>query len=76
MNDVLFDYDNGSVMHFAAKIGLLPAVHILKVAGAEIDTLDKERNSPLILAITSFKNEVVRYLVKAGASLTLKVTKY
>lgn len=74
LNATLADYDNGTVMHFAARIGGLPAVHLLRVAGAEIDTLDKERNTPLTLAINSFKNEVARYLIKAGASLTLKVS--
>lgn len=60
-------------MHFAARIGSLLPVHMLRVAGSEIDILDKERNTPLTLAITSFKNEVTRYLIKAGANLTLKV---
>lgn len=73
INATLSDYDNGTIMHFAARIGVLSAIHLLRVAGAEMDTLDKERNTPLTLAITSFKNEVAKYLIKAGASLTLKV---
>lgn len=70
---LLPDYDNGTILHYAAKAGLLPAVHMLRAAGAEVDSLDKERNTPLTTAILAFKNDIVKYLIKAGASFTLKV---
>lgn len=73
LNTPLSACDGGTVLHCAAKSGLVPAVHMLRVAGAEVDGLDKEQNTPLTVAILSSKNDVVKYLIKAGANLTLKV---
>lgn len=63
----------GTLLHYATTNGMLATSHMLVVAGAELDSLDKEQNSPLVSAICAFKNDVVRYLIKAGASITLKV---
>lgn len=65
--------DGITVLHYASREGLLAIVHMLLVAGAEHDVLDKEQNTPLMLAIQAFKNTVVKYLIKSGASITLKV---
>lgn len=61
------------MLHYAAANGMLSATHMLAIAGAELNLLDSEQNSPLVSAILAFKNEVVKYLIKAGASITLKV---
>lgn len=75
LNAPLRECEGGSALHYAAQNGLLAAVHMLNVAGIELDMLDKEQNSPLLLAILALKNNVVRYLIKVGANITLKVRK-
>jgi euchromatic histone-lysine N-methyltransferase len=66
--------NDGTVLHYAAQRGLVPVVHMLLVAGAQPDALDKDQNTPLMAAIVSSHNDVVRYLIKTGASIDLKGT--
>ncbi|KAJ8921859.1 hypothetical protein NQ315_008491 [Exocentrus adspersus] len=68
------DLNNGSLLHFAAQQGLVGVCHVLVTAGIEIDLLDKEQNTALMLAIVANKNDVVEYLIKAGTTLTIKGT--
>lgn len=63
----------GSALHAAAAGGYLILVHVLTQAGSQLDQLDKEQNSPLILAIENGHHDIVKYLVKAGANITFKV---
>ena len=65
----------GSALHVASANGHLSIVHILRLAGAQMDVLDKEQNTPLMLAATNAKNEVLKYLMKAGANTCFKVQK-
>ncbi|KAF2905274.1 hypothetical protein ILUMI_00894 [Ignelater luminosus] len=74
LNTPLEDFDGGTVLHYAALNGMLSIIHMLVVAGAELDVLDKEQNTALVCAILAFKNNIVKYLIKAGASITLKGT--
>lgn len=53
---------------------MLSVIHMLVMAGAELDVLDKDQNTALVCAILAFKNNIVKYLIKAGASITLKVS--
>lgn len=69
----IIDFNNGNLLHYAAYQGLLAVCHLLVTASIEIDDFDKEQNTPLMLAITANRNDVVQYLVKAGASITIKV---
>lgn len=66
-------YEGGTVLHFASKHGLPSILHMLVLAGAELNVYDKEQNTPLSCAILAFKNDAVKYLIKAGSSITLKV---
>ncbi|XP_014249022.1 histone-lysine N-methyltransferase EHMT2 [Cimex lectularius] len=59
-------------LHAAAGSGFLAAVHILVQAGTNLDTLDKGQFTPLMAATLNGHNHIVRYLVKAGASLTVQ----
>lgn len=63
----------GSALHAACAGGHLVVVHVLIQAGAQLDQLDKEQNTALILAIQNGHNDVIKYLVKAGASILFKV---
>lgn len=60
-------------LHAASLGGYLTVVHLLLQAGAHTDVLDRDQNTPLMLACANSHNDVVKYLVKAGASVTFKV---
>ncbi|XP_050737194.1 histone-lysine N-methyltransferase EHMT2-like isoform X3 [Eriocheir sinensis] len=60
-------------LHVAAAYGSVAALHILVMGGATIDMTDNQLMTPLMIAITKEQNEVVHYLVQAGASLMAKV---
>lgn len=64
----------GTALHTASANGYLTIVHILRQAGAQLDALDKEQNTSLMLAAMNHKNDVLKYLIKAGANLSFKVT--
>lgn len=66
----------GSALHAACHGGHLSLVHLLLQAGADPDTLDRDQNTPLMLACAAAHNPVVKYLVKAGASVTLRVSNF
>ncbi|XP_001604667.2 histone-lysine N-methyltransferase EHMT2 isoform X1 [Nasonia vitripennis] len=59
-------------LHVAADKGFLACVHVLVQAGAQVDVLDRNQLSPLMLAAANGKADVVRYLMKVGADVTLK----
>ncbi|KAF5280661.1 hypothetical protein FQA39_LY05309 [Lamprigera yunnana] len=73
LNSPLEEFQGGTVLHYAAENNILTAVHLLVMAGAEVDVLNKEQNTPIVCAILAFKNNIVKYLIKAGASINLKV---
>ncbi|KAK5649751.1 hypothetical protein RI129_000780 [Pyrocoelia pectoralis] len=66
------EFQNGTALHYAAEIGNLTAVHLLVMAGADLDVFNKEQHTPIVCAILAFKDNIVKYLIKAGASLDLK----
>ncbi|CAH1176200.1 unnamed protein product [Phaedon cochleariae] len=70
----LTEFNNGSLLHYAAHTGLPKICHLLVSAGLEINDFDKEQNTPLMLATAANKNDVVQYLVRSGASITVKGT--
>lgn len=69
------EYGNQTGMHVAASYGILAALHVLVLAGATIDMTDTQLMTPLMVAITKEQNDVVHYLIQAGASLMAKVSK-
>lgn len=64
-----------SVLHYAVKRNLQAIVHMLIMAGMDVDMFDYEQNTPLMIAIHSFHNDLVKYLIKVGAHISLKVRK-
>ncbi|KAG5881158.1 hypothetical protein JTB14_024575 [Gonioctena quinquepunctata] len=74
MNFRLPDFNDGTPLHYAAHKGLLKVCHLLVSSSLELDEFDKEQNTPLMLAINSNENDVVQYLVRTGASITIKGT--
>ncbi|KAK4881578.1 hypothetical protein RN001_004897 [Aquatica leii] len=74
INTVFDEFHGGSVLHYAAENNMLTVVHLLVLAGAEVDVLNKDQNTPIVCAILAFKNSIVKYLIKAGASIYLKVS--
>ena len=63
-NQRFSECDGGSPLHVAAIEGHVLTCHILVQAGSEVDHLDDEQNTPLMLACIHGKSEVVRYLLK------------
>lgn len=59
-------------MHLAAEKGHLACLHVLIQAGGQVDVMDKNQTTPLMLAASKGRAEVVRYLIRIGADTTLK----
>lgn len=72
VNHIFRDHPARTVLHLASQYGYLGCVHILVQCGAQLDTMDKNQNTPLMLASLNGKNDVVRYLIRAGCDVTLK----
>lgn len=73
LNHLFRECSMGTALHAACSGGHLSVVHILLQAGAHLDVLDRDHNTPLMLAAVSNHNDIVKYLVKAGANVMLKV---
>lgn len=73
MISTLIDDQNVNIIHYCAKNGYLPAVHMLLTISTDLDLLDKDQYTPLMVAVLAFKNDVVKYLIKAGVSISFKV---
>lgn len=71
-NHVFREIMKTTALHVASVGGFISVVHILVQAGAQLNLLDKEQNTPLMLAATNKCNDVVKYFVKAGATVTFK----
>ena len=73
VNFVYQDADGQTALHAACFGGHLPVVHIIFQSGAALDKMDSSQNTPLGLAIIQEHNDVVKYLIQAGSSASLKV---
>lgn len=62
----------GTLLHVASSEGHVLTAHILLQVGAELDALDNEQCSSLMIACSIGKVEMVRYLLGAGADITLR----
>ena len=71
-NQKFTEAENGNPLHVAAAEGHVLTTHILVQAGATLDDLDDEQNTALMIASQEGKSDIVRYLLQAGADLTLK----
>jgi ankyrin repeat protein len=56
---------------FASREGMLDAVKALVTAGAEVNQVNAEKSSPLIIAIANAHYTTAKYLVDAGADVNL-----
>jgi euchromatic histone-lysine N-methyltransferase len=72
-NHLFRECSMGTALHAACSGGHLSVVHILLQAGVQLDVLDRDQNTPLMLAAVSNHNDIVKYLVKAGANVVIKV---
>uniref|UniRef100_A0A8D2JI66 [histone H3]-lysine(9) N-methyltransferase n=1 Tax=Varanus komodoensis TaxID=61221 RepID=A0A8D2JI66_VARKO len=59
-------------LHAAAQKGFLEICHVLLQAGANINTVDKLRRTPLMEAVANNHVELARYLVKRGGCVYTK----
>jgi len=73
-NHVFVEENSRTALHIAASLGYVTLVHLLIQAGLPIDLLDSEQHSALTISILNNQTDVVKYLVKAGAALMLKVS--
>nr|CAI5836466.1 unnamed protein product [Callosobruchus analis] len=74
LNFKIADFNDGTLMHYAASKGHVGVCHLLVSAGLEIDEFDKEQNTPLMLAISEGRDDVVQFLIKTGANISVKGT--
>lgn len=67
------EHNKRNALHIAAALGHVTVVHVLLQARTQINAMDAEQNTPLTLAILARHNDIVKYLIKCGADLVLKV---
>ena len=67
------DQDGQTALHAAAFNGHLAVIHVILQCGATLDKLDHSQNSPLSLALIQGHNDIVKYLIQSGSSVSLKV---
>lgn len=67
------EQDGQTALHAAAFSGHLAVIHIILQCGATLDKLDHSQNSPLSLALIQGHNDIVKYLIQSGSSVSLKV---
>lgn len=66
------DPNNGEEpLHIAAKEGLQPVIDVLLTKGANINALDRHRNTPLHTACRTLQVDIALHLVKKGADVSL-----
>ncbi len=58
-----------TALHYAAREGCAPAVQNLLAAGADPDSEDPDRETPLLLALENMHFDTAAVLVKGGADL-------
>lgn len=73
------DINNQTYLHVAVINYDIKITKLLVEAGAEIDCMDNNMNTPLIYAISEKDSrlfEIAKYLIKKGADLDLKAGEY
>lgn len=66
------DSNQGTVLHFAAKMGLLPLAEIVVGKGASIEATTTYGKTPLDLAMAWNQNKIVKLLINHGADFHKK----
>lgn len=72
VNLVYQDADGQTALHAACFGGHLSVVHIIFQSGGALDKMDYSQNTPLSLAVIQEHNDIVKYLIQAGSSASLK----
>ena len=62
-------------LHFAARAGNVLAIVALEKLGADVNAVDADLNSPLVLAVESHQKEAAHTLMQMGATLHGNVQK-
>ena len=58
-----------TALHYAAREGCIDCVRALVEAGADLDVIDPERVTPLVLALENLHYDLAAYLIEAGADV-------
>ena len=66
------DYENQSVLLFAAACGRKEIAEVLIAAGARVDARDQKQNTPLLMASEYGHDDVVELLAQHGADVNAK----
>lgn len=64
--------DNNRLIHYAAEMGVASAVRLLIDSGANINLLNDEGKSPLMLAVINGLTDVVQLLLEKGCNINSK----
>lgn len=65
--------NNGTFLHLAAQKGDFLIVCLMVAHGVNLDALDADQGSALMLAVAEHRNQIAQYLITAGAQVALKV---
>ena len=66
------DHAGNTPLHYAARYNNLDVIHILYVAGAEVDAQNNNGQTPLHLAFQAYQPDAVEALRHRGASTKIK----
>jgi ankyrin repeat protein len=58
-----------TALHYAAREGCIDCARALVDAGADLDVIDPERVTPLVLALENLHYDLAIYLIEAGADV-------
>ncbi|XP_037082512.1 histone-lysine N-methyltransferase EHMT2-like [Pollicipes pollicipes] len=61
-----------TALHLIVQQGHVAAAHVLVTAGACLDPVDRDLQTPLMMAASRGQNDVLKYLVTAGGALNAK----
>lgn len=65
--------NHGTALHAACHGGHLAVAHVLVQSGVAVDKMDTSLNTAVVVALVQGHNEIVKYLIRAGSSVSLKV---
>ncbi|XP_076275512.1 histone-lysine N-methyltransferase G9a isoform X2 [Rhynchophorus ferrugineus] len=70
----LAEFNDATLLHLAVLKGNLRMVQFLTNLQADLESMDNEQSTPLMLAVTENRNDILKYLLASGAQLIAKGT--